>query len=624
MSTITIPPIPEADKLASAKAAWRSQVEAELKGAPFEKKLLTRTFEGIVLQPLYTRLDTAGVAADVRPAPRSTGWRVAQEIAAPDALVFNKLLREDLMLGQDAAALVLRSAARPDGLDSGGGIEAALDGVALDAVPVHVSAGACAADAGASLLALAAKTGVSAAALTGSVTADPVAELAAGGGLPVPLDQLYASLAAWSRRAGAEAPRLKTIGVEAALWAEAGGTAVQELGYALATAVAHVRELAARGFAPAEAFARLRVTLAAGPQFLVETAKFRAWRPLLARVAAAYGADASNASLHAATTRWNKTRLDPQVNMLRVTTEAFSAVLGGVDALHIAPYDALGAPQASDAMARRVARNVHALLAEEFGALAPTDPAGGAWCVESLTAELSRKAWVLFQEVEKSGGMIAALRAGEPQRALAAAAKEKAQAVGTRRYGLVGTNLFPNLRETPLPAPAAQVPFVATHDLVTAVKPFRAAAAFEAMRDASAAYAARTGARPRIFLAKMGPVLQHKARADFTTGFFAPGGFEMVGKQTFSDAAEAGRAAAASGATVAVLCSTDDTYPTLVPEFCAAARGAKADLTLVLAGLPADEAAKNVFSAAGIDLFIHLRAPVEETNANLLKKIGAL
>ncbi len=624
MSTITNPPIPEAEKLVSAKAAWRSQVEAELKGAPFEKKLLTRTFEGIVLQPLYTRADTAGLPTGPRAAPRSGAWLVAQEIAAPDAVVFNKLLREDLMLGQDTVALVARSAARPDGLELGGDLSIALEGIALEAVPVQVSAGPCAAAAGASLLDIARRNGVAGAALSGSVTADPVAELAAGGGLPMSLTDAYDSLAAWTKRASVEAPALKTIGVEAALWAEAGGTAVHELGYGLATVVAQVRELAARGVTPAEAFARLRVTLAAGPQFLMETAKFRAWRPLLARVAAAYGAEASSARLQAATTRWNKTRLDPQVNMLRVTTEAFSAVLGGVDALHLSPYDALGAAQAGDPMARRVARNVHALLAEEFGAVGPADPAGGSWCIESLTEELSRKAWALFQEVEKAGGMIAALRAGEPQRALAAAAKEKAQAVGTRRYGLVGTNLFPNLRETPLPAIPTPAPVSAAFDPVVAVKPFRAAAAFEAMRDASAAYAARTGARPKVFLAKMGPVLQHKARADFTTGFFAPGGFEMAGKQTFADAAEAGRAAAASGAAVAVLCSTDDTYPTLVPEFCAAARGAKPELTLVLAGLPADEATKSAFTAAGIDLFIHLRAPVEETNANLLKKIGAL
>ncbi len=156
------------------------------------------------------------------------------------------------------------------------------------------------------------------------------------------------------------------------------------------------------------------------------------------------------------------------------------------------------------------------------------------------------------------------------------------------------------------------------------MRPFRAATAFEAMRDASAAYATATGARPRVFLAKMGPVLQHKARADFTSGFFAPGGFEALGKQTFNDAAEAGRAAAASGAQVAVICSTDDAYPALVPAFCAAARAANPALILVLAGLPADDATRDAFTAAGIDLFIHLRAPVEETNANLLKKIGVL
>jgi methylmalonyl-CoA mutase len=144
------------------------------------------------------------------------------------------------------------------------------------------------------------------------------------------------------------------------------------------------------------------------------------------------------------------------------------------------------------------------------------------------------------------------------------------------------------------------------------------------MRDASADYAKRTGKRPRVFLAKMGPLAQHKARADFTAGFFAPGGFEMVAKQTFATAAEAAQAAAESGAEIAVLCSTDETYPELVPAFASALKAAKPSVSLVLAGLPADKAVQDAFTSAGVEIFIHLRAPVEETLANLLKKIGAL
>ena len=634
--------------LTAAKDNWRRNVEAELKGASFEKKLLTRTFEGVTLQPLYTRADIASrpehAAMLSRPAgstpylrgTRASGyaaksWEVAQEIAAPDAREFNRRLREDLMGGQDAAVIVSRSTARPDGIDIADttSLGVALDGIELAVLPVHIDAGVDATALGAALLKLGSEKLESTEELAGSVTADPLANWAAGGGLAASYSDALDALASWTKNAASAAPSLRTIGVDGRLWAETGGTAVHELACALSATVEYLRELQVRGVPLAVSVPRLVVTLSSGPQFLMETAKFRAWRPLLARVVAAMGGDATLsgwATVHASTTRWNKTRLDPHVNMLRVTTEAFAAVLGGVDALHIAPYDAIAGDKASgDGVSRRIARNVHALLAEEFGATAPADPAGGSWCIESLTDELARKAWAQFQTFEKLGGFSAALRAGEPQKLVAAAAAEKAQAFGARRSGLVGTNLFPNLKETSLPPAPANAPGQpVTKEIIAAVTPFRAAAGFEALRDASAAYAARTGARPRVFVAKMGPVLQHKARADFAAGFFAPGGFELLAKKSFATAAEAAEAAAASGAPIAVLCSTDDTYPELVPGFAAALRASRPEMTLVLAGLPADAAVRDAFSAAGIDLFIHLRAPVEETLASLLKKIGAL
>lgn len=639
--------LPEAEALDNALATWRKTVEAELKGASFDKKLLTKTFEGITLKPLYTRADLAGrgeqiaaLAAPAGTAPFLRGtrpagyapapWEVAQEIAAGGAAEFNTRLRADLMGGQNAAVLRLDSPARPEGLplEEPETVAAALEGVDFSAIPVHINAGADATRVANHFIALAGLRGVDGAALRGSLTADPLDVWAGAGALPLPLAPALDALAAWTKRAAVVAPELRTIGVDARLWAEAGGSAVLELACALAAAVEYLRELRERGVPLEISVPRLRVTFGAGPQFLMETAKFRAWRPLLTRVVVAFGGEAELAgrsAVNAATTRWDKTRLDAHVNMLRVTTEALSAVLGGVDSLHIAPFDSLDGIGGGDAFSRRIARNVHALLGEEFGTLAPADPAGGSWCIESLTDELSRLAWAQFQQFEASGGFAAALRAGLPQKLAAATAKEKAQAVGSRRLGVVGTNLFPNLKETPL-APLAKRPVTGawSQERIEPAVLFRAAAGFEKLRDASADFAKRSGKRPRVFLAKMGPLAQHKARADFSAGFFAPGGFELVAKQTFATAAEAAAAAADSGAEVAVLCSTDETYPELVPAFCAALRAAKPSVSLVLAGLPAEKPVQDAFAAAGIETFIHLRAPVEDTLATLLKKIGAL
>ncbi|MFA6288801.1 MAG: methylmalonyl-CoA mutase family protein [Opitutaceae bacterium] len=627
----------ETAQLTESIAKWKRTVEAELKGVPFDKKLVTRTFEGVAIQPLYTRIDLDGLATEkswpgeapflrgTRPQGyKQSSWLVAQELAIASASEFNAALTSDLMHGQDCVVLD----AEKTSVDTSKKLSSALAGVDLTAVPVHLRAGVDATALAAGFLELARGRGVATGRLAGAVTADPLAVWARSGGLPASLDSLYDSLATWTRSSAKESANLKTVGVDAALWGDAGATAVQELAFALSAAVEYMKALAARDISAEVAGVRLQFRFSVGPQFFPEVAKFRAFRPLWTRVLSAFGVDpalASGASVTAATGTWNKTRLDQHVNMLRVTTEALSAVLGGVDALHIAPFDELSGR--TDDVSRRIARNVHTLIAEEFSFTQTADAAGGSWYVEKLTDEFARKAWELFQDIEGRGGFVAALRIGHLQQLVTKAAAEKADAIAKRRLGLVGTNLFPNLRERALVrssvAPAGAMNF-ALGSTITPVTPFRVAQPFEELREASDAYAAQTGARPKVFLAKMGPPLQHKARADFSAGFFATGGFEALGKQSFETAETAAAAAIASNASVVVLCSTDDTYPELVPVFAKAVKTANPAVTVVLAGMPADAAVVTAFRAAGIDEFIHIRANVPQVLANLLKKIGAL
>jgi len=675
-----------ADALTDALARWRKTVEAELKGVPFDKKLISKTFDGVTLQPLYTRADLSGVpdlASRPGEAPFLRGvrplgfkdrqWEVAQTITISSAPQFSSALVADLMHGQNSVVLNPASPAHAGvAISTLADLATALAGVDLAAVPVHLNPDAEALPLAALYLTLARERGVAWEKLTGSLAADPLAIWAETAQLAGSLGSHLDSLAEWTKWAAVHVPQLQTIGVNAALWGDAGGTAVQELAFALAAATEYIRALDQRGVKADVAGARVRCHFAIGPQFFTEIAKFRAWRPLWTRVLAAYGAGAApaaRATVHATTGRWNKTLVDPHVNMLRVTTEALSAVLGGCDSLHIAPFDEVTG--ATTDVSRRIARNVHTLLAEEFSFTQTADPAGGSWYVEKLTDELARKAWALFQAIEARGGFAAALREGYPQQLVAEAAKEKADAVGKRRLGLVGTNLFPNLKETPLvavaakptPAPVviARPPVVdlpaavawparfeaalvaakagaeiaqlaklapgatAAENAIPTVTPWRASAGFEMLRAASEVFAQRTGKRPQVFLAKIGPVLQHKARADFSAGFFATAGFEMLAKQSFDTAASAATAAAASGAPIAVLCSTDETYPALVPAFAAAAKAAPSTVrTVVLAGLPADPAVVASYRAAGVDEFIHIRANVHDLLAKLLKQIGAL
>jgi methylmalonyl-CoA mutase len=381
-------------------------------------------------------------------------------------------------------------------------------------------------------------------------------------------------------------------------------------------------------------------------------------------------------SLHARTSAWNQTVYDPHVNLLRATTEAFSGAVGGCDSLHISPFDEL--VRVPDEFSGRVARNTHTVLREESHITRTVDPAGGSWYIENLTDSVARKTWAIFQEVEKQGGMAKALEAGWPQSQIANTATKRAANLAKRKDIFVGTNMYPNLKETRIEAAAMDAWTVqseraaalkqyradanvgskqAALDVLakggsvvgaaiqaalagatlgeiaqaarttakpgptaTAVRAHRGAQAFEALRQAAETYTARIGQRPQVFLATMGPLTQHKARADFTTAFVGVGGFETIYPAGFNTPDEAADAALASSAKAVVICSTDPTYPDIVPPLVQKLKKAAPDLIVMLAGYPADHV--EAFKGAGVDDFIHLNANCQALLSTLQKKMG--
>lgn len=694
-------------------ADWRRVAEESLEGAPFEKKLVTRTPEGIDLQPIYTRADGGATTGDWPGLPpygrgatalgsRTQGWQICQELPYGAPAEFNAALLQDLNRGQNSVYLLLDIATRlgldpdeaPPGEVGGCGLSLAtlddltrsLRGVDLSAVPVYVQAGMSAMPLTALFLAALAEQGQKAADLHGAILADPYADWLGRGTLAGPLAAAYDDMALateWATRSGSP---LRTVGVAANHWADAGGSAVHELAFGLATGVDYLRALGERHITATRAAPRFLFTLSSGSHLFMEIAKFRAARLLWARAVTATGAPAEAGRLvfHARTSLWNKTVLDPHVNLLRTTTEAFAAVVGGCASLHVAPFDECF--RVPDDFSRRLARNIQIILAEECGLGRVVDPAGGSWYVEALTTQLATKAWALFQEVEKRGGMAAAIRAGFPQESVDKLAAERMSAVETRRDGIIGTNLHPNLKERPVESnlpdygalAAGRIRQVAVNrqrsaperdaevlarlaDLITATpvekmrimtEAFahgatlgevgkvqragrageaavprlcirRRSVAFETLRRRTEAHLKRTGARPLVFLANFGPRKQHAARAEFSTGFFAAGGFE-IRAGTGSETAQAAAAAAReSGAPIVVLCSTDETYPALVPAFAAELRAGSNPPIIVLAGLPATpELQQQYRDAGGVKEFIHLRANCAQLLARFLDLLG--
>jgi methylmalonyl-CoA mutase len=342
----------------------------------------------------------------------------------------------------------------------------------------------------------------------------------------------------------------------------------------------------------------LSFLLVADADEFLTVAKFRALRRLWARVEEACGLAPKPLRLHAETA-WRMTaRRDPWVNLLRGTIAAFSAGIGGADTLLVQPFTAaLGLP---DAFARRVARNTQHILLEESNLWRVADPAAGAGGFEALTHELCGTAWALFQEIEREGGVVASLTAGALQARIAAVRERRERAVATRKDPITGVSEFPNIHEAPVSVlmphapeveapepgpgvPASAAPITAFSSLVEALAngattgdiaaasgaaplrlvplpSSRTAEPFERLRDRSDDHLARTGERPKVFLANLGPVAAFTARATFAKNFFEAGGIEAITNDGFEDVDALVNACSGSKARLFCVCSSDEIY----------------------------------------------------------------
>ena len=685
---------------------WKAACEALLKGAPFEKKMFTKTYEGITFDPMYTRKHTEDILpkgvmpgmGDYLRGVDAAGyigkpWGIAQACDETLPAENNELLRHEHDKGATIYHIVLDTASRT-GVDARQAeavgdtgtsvttvedMHVLLTGLDLAKFPLYVYAGANAVPLLALVAAARRASGEDMAEVRGIVGADPIGALAADGKLPASLDAHYDSLAAAARWATVNAPHLRTVFVRSDVYSNGGANDVQEVASVLATATAYLRALCERGLTIDEAASQIAFAFSMGANFFLQIAKLRAVRPLWAQIVGAFGgsAEAQKMRIHARPALFFKTIYDPYVNMLRNTTEIFSGVVGGIDSFESAPFDE--PIRKGDEFSRRIARNVQIMLQEEFGLLQPIDPAGGSWAVETLTRQMQEKIWAEFQRIEKEGGIIAALRAGSLQESVAAVLAARFKNADLRRDRIVGNNMYPNMTETLLETRAedtAALKAQRTADIdaylsdidvkhrdealaslrqahsvdhaveaalagatiaelmtavtegngaetVTAIAPHRWSERFEALRQRTEEYKAEKNDNVKIFLANMGPIPQHKARADFTTGFLQVGAFEVLGNDGFKTVEEAADAARASGADAVAICSTDATYPEIVPALAPKLHEVLPKARVFLAGA-APKDLLETYKEAGIDEYISVRANCYEILESLQKQKGMI
>jgi methylmalonyl-CoA mutase len=618
--------VPELADLEQVRGRWRSAVAgvlsksirsdpAELGDQP-EHLLDTSTYDGFAVRPLYTVFDElpepplpgewpyvrgGDAVRDVK-----SGWKVAEAFPAAGAAAGEANAAVLAALGDGVSALLIRvgeSGAAPDQL------EGLLEGVYLSMAPVILDAGADYPAACDVMLALVDEVEPDQRATVSiDLGADPLT--AALSDRPAPAIEDVVAVA--SRVAGEHGVR--AITVDGPAFHNLGANATWELAGSVAAGVAYLRVFTESGMSVGEALRQISFRQAADDDQFMTVAKMRALRQLWARVAEVVGdPDGGAAVVHAETSLPMMTQRDPWVNMLRCTLAAFGAGVGGADTVLVFPFDVAipgGFPGTARSFARRIARNTQLLLLEESHVGRVLDPAGGSWFVEDLTKQLAQQAWEHFQAIEGRGGFVDARRYVAEQ--IADIAARRADDIAHRRTAITGVNEFPNLAEPALPQGDSSAPPGAAGNLQ------RYAAGFEALRDRSDVFLARTGSRPRALLLPLGPLAEHNIRATFAANLLASGGIEAVNPGTVDAVSVAQAVADAGSPTVAVICGTDKRYQDEAADIVEAARSAGVS-RVYLAG--PEKAVRDAGHRP--DEFLTAKINAVEALSNLLTRLGA-
>ncbi|MGB9697694.1 MAG: methylmalonyl-CoA mutase family protein [Ignavibacteria bacterium] len=688
---------------------WKSVAEKELKGADFKKKLFTTTYEGITLKPIYTREDIEnleflltkpGFPNFVR-GISSCGylckeWEINQFLPYPSPRKANEALKQDIEKGQNVITikpdLAFKTASIPSA-DSGVGVDGTsifnlndfcnlLSGINIIKYPLYIDSGYGGLFALALLAAYIKKGNFDPVKVRGGIEIDPYGFAVHYGYLPAELNIIFDCMKMVTEYCKNNLPNLFTININSTPYHNAGATAIQELAFSLATAVEYINMLLDRGLDIGTIAPRIKFTFGTGPFFFTEIAKLRAARILWNNIIQHYGGSEEDSKMfiHSVTSEYNLTFTDPYVNMLRTTTETFSAIVGGANSITTHPFDLKFG--LTDEFGRRIARNTQIILKEEAHLGQVVDPAGGSYYVEALTEEIARLVWKKFQDIVSNGGMYKLLLSSLIQKEVAETNNLRLENYKKRKDVLIGTNLYANLKEqTPEfktlnynEFATQRIEELAQHRKQSEIKPqefekiklanqkgvpelirtmvnaLLAGAAiseissvlrdgkekkiefsvlqvvspanlFFNLRQKSLKIKETTGKLPAVYLIPYGRLSEYKARADFAKEFFEVGGFNVIYPSGFSTISKVIEDSKSFEGKVFVICSDDKTYKEIVPSLTDAIKKVYSGAIVILAGYPKEDV--DTYRKSGVDNFIYLGDDVYSKLNSILELINA-
>ena len=593
--------------------AWEEKIKSDLRDSEAYQKLIRGSEEGIDIKPFYRTEDIEAIGYLQRiQEMRESGttpnsWTICQDLFPDkDPGTTQQRIKEALKGGAEAIRFQYTGSADP---------ASSLINTLVREVPLKETEllfqGTMKADAIYQVLTeRAGNKGIPASDLRGCLGADPIGYMVTSG-IPIASMENLGRLVDETMR---KSPHMRVIDINGASVQNAGGTLVHELAFALAMGSDYLSFMKGKGLDDSQIQNAIQLSVAVGPSIFMEMSKLRAIRILWSALAGAYGLDPKKSiTIHATSSYWNLTIFDPYVNMLRGTTEAIAAILGGADLLTLLPFDFVhgGTSSFSD----RIARNVQIIMREEAYLDRVADPASGSYYIDSLTDAICEQAWNLFQEVESMGGFRKAFEAGWIQEQVSAAKRKKLEKYSSGINKLIGSNVFPDSGETIPEHVSLQMPEPAHEAALEPLVQFRPSALFEKVRLDTE----KSGKRPRVLLFKFGPPAWAQARATFAANFFACAGYEILEVSPFTSTKEGIKLSREIKPEVVVLCSSDTEYGSFAPVVD---QECNEDSLIVIAGFPADSMEE--LKSKGIVHFIHqktnLLEKLEEFNSILLEK----
>lgn len=598
---------------------WKEKIITDLKGADYQKKMVWRTLENFDVDPFYMPDDLSSLeylknyqnnfinkeATDTN----ARVWKNLENIEVQSAQKGNLLALEALKLGADGLDFDLGDTSDYD-------LSTLLNGIDMPITAVNFTIRQQPVDFLEAFVKYLNSQNYPLDSITGSINFDPIGNSLINGKYnPDSIGQLAKMIGM-----AIQMPRFKVLTVNGRSFYDSGANIADEIGFTLGMVVDYLDKLTEAGVKAEDIFNTLCLNASVGTNYFLEVAKLRALRILIHQLAVAYGYEAydpGKLTIHSYTAIWSKTIYDPYVNMLRNTTEAMSAVIGGCNYLTIMPFDEIF--EVPTSFSRRISRNISIILKEESYFDKVADPAAGSYYVETITDKLVENGWKSFQDTEGDGGFMKAFQAGKVKEKINAAKSKKLSNVNSRRDVLVGVNQYPNQTEFLDPRKLSLSNGEEDHQLL---KPSRAAEVFENLRLKTDKFVVEGGnKRPKVYLTLLGGnAVMRKARASFSAGFLGCAGFiieEGLPNNTLEDALDVSSKA---NAEIVVICGADDDYVKDGEAFASRFKQAHPEKILILAGYPAE--LTDQLKAAGVDEFIHLKADVIGTLSKLQQTLN--